>query len=148
MKPRNNHPTRIRGRAWGFPAFVLLIFVSMAFLPSANRPAAEKEMQTAFSLVCLERAAIEFNVTEPGTIYADAEWTPQEQPGVLILYGPGQMNYYLRQDGKSPQKIEFNVTERHVARGSEWSIIVLNQNDERILGILKVKFPGEEPKSF
>lgn len=105
-------------------------------------------MQTAFSLVCLERATIEFTVAEPGTIYADAEWTPQEHAAVLILYGPGQMNYYLRKDGVSPQRIEFNVTERHVARGNEWSIVVLNQQDERISGILKVKFPGEEPKSF
>ncbi len=148
MKPRNNHTTRLWGSAWGFPAFALLAFVSLAFLPSSDRSAGQKEMQAAFELCCMERATIEFNLTLPGVITAEAEWLPTVSPAALILYGPGQMNYYLRNNGESPQKLEFNVTERHVARGTEWSIVVLNQQDVKISGMLKVRFPEEEPKSF
>ncbi len=149
MKLRKNHPERLWGSAWCFPAFVLLLFVSMAFLPSADRNEGEKELQTAFTLCCMERATIDFNVTELGVITAEAEWLPAESPAALILYGPGQMNYYVRKDGKSPHKLEFTVTEKYLARGTEWSIVVLNQEqDAKISGMLKVRFPGEAPKSF
>lgn len=106
-------------------------------------------MQTAFDLVCLARASIDFMVEEEGVIFATAEWTPQESPAALILYGPGQMNYYVRKDGKGPLKLEFTVTARHLSRGKEWSVAVLNQQEEKISGMLTVRFPGKEtPKAF
>jgi hypothetical protein len=143
MKPHNNHCMGRWGLVSGFPVLVLLL---MAFLPADRSATLDREMQTAFSLVCLERVSIDFNVTEPGNISADAEWLPADSPAVLLLYGPGQMNYYLRKEGKSGQKLEFTVTERHITRGSEWSVVVLNQQDTKISGLLKVHFPGEEPK--
>lgn len=103
-------------------------------------------MQTAFSLGCLERVSIDFIFTEPGVITAEAEWLPADSPAALLLYGLGQMNYYLRKEGKSGQKLEFTVTDRHIARGTEWSVVVLNQQDVKISGLLKVRLPGEEPK--
>lgn len=148
MKPRNNHPTRLWGSAWSFPTFVILLFGSMAFIPATNRTGEERELQTAFELVCLERASIDFTVEEEGVIFATAEWTPQGTPAALILYGPGQMNYYERKEGKGPLKVEFTVTARHLARGTDWSIAVLNQKEEKISGMLLVRFPGKDPKAF
>lgn len=143
MKPYNHHFIGLWGLVSGVPAFILLL---MAFVPIEKPADTEREMQTAFSLVCMERASIDFIVTEPGSITADAEWLPADANAVLLLYGPGQMNYYLRKEGKSGQKLEFTVTDRHIARGTEWSVAVLNQQDTKISGLLKVHFPGEEPK--
>lgn len=143
MKPYNNHFTHRWGLVSVVPVLVLLL---MAFFPAERKAASDREMQMAFSLACLERASIDFHVTEPGTITADADWLPADAPAVLLLYGPGQMNYYLRKEGKGSQKLEFAVTERYLARGTEWSVAVLNQQEAKISGLLKVHFPGEEPK--
>lgn len=143
MKPRNNHFFGRWGLVSGVPALILLM---MAFVPLERSANSEREMQTAFSLVCLERVSIDFQVAQPGVITADAEWLPADSSAVLLLYGPGQMNYYVRKEGNSGQKIDFNVTERHITRGTEWSVAVVNQHDIKISGLLKVHFPGEEPK--
>lgn len=143
MKPRINSFLGSWGLVSGIPAFILLL---MAFVPYQRSAPSEREMQTAFSLGCLERADIDFILTEPGVITAEAEWLPADSPAALLLYGPGQMNYYLRKEGKSGEKLEFTVTDRHIARGTEWSVVVLNQQDTKISGLLKVRLPGEEPK--
>lgn len=143
MKPSNKHFAAFWRLVSGLSIFLLML---TAFIPVKNTVCIDRESQMVFSLGCLERATLEFKITEPGIITAEAEWLPAESPAVLLLYGPGQMNYYFRQEGNSGRKMEFTVTERHIARGTDWSVAVLNQQDTKISGLLKVHFPGEEPK--
>jgi hypothetical protein len=62
-----------------------------------------------------------FQVQQTGVISAKLSWGGS-LPLALILNGPGQVGYYARKDGASPLVIEFNVSEEHIARGTDWQI--------------------------
>ncbi|MCH8295578.1 hypothetical protein IH992_31225, partial [Candidatus Poribacteria bacterium] len=66
-----------------------------------------------------------FQVNQVGQIRADLWWHPVDQELALVLNGPGQVGFYARVDGTSPQVIVFDVEEKHLARGTDWCISVV-----------------------
>ena len=62
----------------------------------------------------------------------------------LILFGPGQMNYYRRSDGKSPLELTYKVTEVDTAEGSSWCVKLVNQSGETVEGIIRIHYPAAE----
>jgi hypothetical protein len=65
-----------------------------------------------------------FQISQPGPISVQLSWSPPELPLALILNGPGQVGYFARQDGRSPQKLVYGVTDKDVAKGTDWRISV------------------------
>lgn len=119
-------------------AFLLLFVLSTSFQSALP---ADGFIEKAFSLDNFAKETVELVVEQPGSIVATAEWNPKKAELGLILFGPGQMNYYRRSDGKSPLQLNFAVTEVDTAEGSSWRIKLVNQSGETVEGILRISYP-------
>lgn len=71
----------------------------------------------------------DFKIQKTGRIKATLMWDKQDHGLALILNGPGQVGYFAREDGYSPLTIEFDVTEEHITKGTDWSISVKSFED-------------------
>lgn len=143
MKPKSAYPFfGILGGA--ILALLLIAFIDTSSESTVPAPVAAGEIEKAFTLEPGMREAVEFNVEQPGSIHAVVEWTPAKTSLAVILFGPGQMNYFVRNEGKSPQEIKYTVTDRHTALGHEWRISVVNMTEEKVEGKVNVTYPVKE----
>lgn len=122
---------------------LLLLFVLSASFQS--NPPADGFIEKAFKLDNFAKETIELTVEQPGSIVATAEWEPKKAELALILFGPGQMNYYRRSDGKSPLELSYTVSELDTADGSAWKVKLVNQSGETVEGMLRVSYPVATP---
>ncbi len=86
----------------------------------------------------------DFQVQHVGQIRATLNWNDPNHSLAMILNGPGQIGYFAREDGVSPLNIEFNVTEKHLLKGTDWSIKVVSFESLADVAIdfnLKLSFP-------
>ena len=120
----------------------LLLFLLGASFQSA--PPSDGLIEKGFTLDNFAKETIELTIEQPGSIEATAEWSPKKAELALILFGPGQMNYYRRSDGKSPLELSFTVTEQDTAEGSSWRLKLVNQSGETVEGKLRVSYPAVE----
>ncbi|MCB0593572.1 MAG: hypothetical protein H6557_34930 [Lewinellaceae bacterium] len=123
-------------------AFLLLFALNTSF---QNTQPADGIIEKAFSLENFAKETIELNVEQPGLITARAEWAPQKAELALILFGPGQMNYYRRSDGRSPLELAYPVTEQDTTEGFAWRVKLVNQSGETVEGLLRISYPAAEP---
>ncbi|MCB0563361.1 MAG: hypothetical protein KDD01_03205 [Phaeodactylibacter sp.] len=130
--------TKVAGSMLGF----LLLFLLGASFQSA--PPSDGLIEKGFTLDNFAKETIELTIEQPGSIEATAEWSPEKAELALILFGPGQMNYYRRSDGKSPLELSFTVTEQDTAEGSSWRLKLVNQSGETVEGKLRVSYPAVE----
>jgi hypothetical protein len=81
---------------------------------------------------------IDFGVLSAVKISIEAEWEESE-PLALILNGPGQTSYFARQDGNSPLRVDYEVTQADIARGDNWQASIVNFSQQGpINGLLRV----------
>ncbi len=108
-----------------------------------------KVLDTQFTLLGSSNAQeIPFLVPAPGKIVVGAEWagdplSASEQQGVSItvsLIHPGQARTYARRQGTSPLRIEHQVTDRELDKGTRWIVRVQNDNQVKIKGRVKVTY--------
>lgn len=118
--------------------FLLLFFTSTSF---NIRPASDGVIEKAFRLDNFCKETAELTVEVPGAIKATAEWAPAKAELALVLFGPGQMNFYKRSDGKSPLELQFEVTDQDIAEGATWKLKVINQSGETVEGMLRITYP-------
>ena len=130
--------TKVAGSMLGF----LLLFLLGASFQSA--PPSDGLIEKGFTLDNFAKETIELTIEQPGSIEATAEWSPEKAELALILFGPGQMNYYRRSDGKSPLELSFTVTEQDIAQGASWRLKLVNQSGETVEGKLRVSYPAVE----
>ena len=130
--------TKVAGSMLGF----LLLFLLGASFQSA--PPSDGLIEKGFTLDNFAKETIELTIEQPGSIEATAEWSPEKAELALILFGPGQMNYYRRSDGKSPLELSFIVTEQDIAQGASWRLKLVNQSGETVEGKLRVSYPAVE----
>lgn len=123
------------------PALLLLFVLNASF---RNTQPVDKLIEKAFRLENFAKETIELTVEQPGTITATAEWEPKKAELGLILFGPGQMNYYRRSDGKSPLELTYTVSEVDTAEGAAWRLKLVNQSGETVEGMLRVSYPATE----
>ncbi len=122
---------------------LLLVFILSASFQ--NSPPADGFIEKAFKLDNFAKETIELTVEQPGSIVATAEWEPKKAELALILFGPGQMNYYRRSDGKSPLELTYTVSELDTADGSAWRVKLVNQSGETVEGMMRVHYPAAAP---
>lgn len=92
---------------------------------------------------------IPFVVPAPGRISVEAAWQADSlsatasAPLTLSLIHSGQSRTYARRLGSSPLRIEHQVTELELDRGSRWIVRVQNDSQIKLKGRLKVIYtPG------
>lgn len=97
-----------------------------------------------------DKTTYEFEIKTPGVITIDANWSGSADKLSLILNGPGQVGYYSRTDGKSPLKINFNVTLQTIQKGTTWKISIVNFSKKGIAkGSLSLSYPiKQEPRNL
>ena len=117
----------------------LVILAFTAFVPQTGT--IPGELEKAFTLAKGARQATELIIDTPGILKAEAEWEPQSAELGLILFGPGQMNYYVRKDGTSPQKLEYEITEHDLKEGNTWKISVVNMLTDKVTGKVRINYP-------
>lgn len=83
-----------------------------------------------------------FIIDSPGEIRVQASWTGTASNLALILNGPGQVNAYARQDGRSPIELEYSVTSADVDKGETWTIGIWNFGGGTADGDLILTSPG------
>lgn len=123
-------------------AFLLLFVLNASFQSTSL---ADGIIEKAFKLDNFARETIELTVEQPGNIVARAEWSPKKAELGLILFGPGQMNYYRRSDGRSPLELAYPVTEQDTTEGFAWRVKLVNQSGETVEGLLRISYPAAEP---
>jgi hypothetical protein len=78
----------------------------------------------------------------PGAISAQSVWTGSPNNLALIINGPGQVNFYAREDGGSPLSVNYNVTPADFAAGSNWLVRLVsfspNTNTD---GLINITYP-------
>jgi hypothetical protein len=102
----------------------------------------ETSITRHFYLKGKTREMVEFEVTNTGTIEAKAEWAGKAKTLALILNGPGQVQYYAREDGKSPLTLSYEVPQNILSLGKKWKISVVNFKSGTIAqGKVQVTYP-------
>lgn len=100
-------------------------------------------LSRAFSIIGRSREVIEFDVTSQGTIEARAEWTGTADILAIILNGPGKVQAYARQDGKSPLTVSFVATPEIVSLGKSWKLSVVNFDSRtNAQGVVRISYPA------
>lgn len=95
------------------------------------------------------REGLTFEVAVPGTITLEATWTSKVETVnlALILNGPGQVSYYVREDGPSPLQAEYTLytlTAQDVAKSESWAASIVNFSERGpVSGTLKVIYPAQ-----
>lgn len=85
-----------------------------------------------------------FEVKRSGSINITAKWIGKADRLALILNGPGQVGYYDRQDGTSPLNITYQVTPTLLAKGTKWSVSIVNFGRKGgAAGVIKIEYPVE-----
>ena len=107
---------------------------------------------TQFTLLGLGNAQeISFSVSVPGRVIVEAKWETdaltgkqaEQLPLVLSLTHLGQARTYARRPGKSPLRVEQQITEDDIDRGKNWITRIQNDNQLKVRGILVITFtPG------
>ncbi len=90
---------------------------------------------------------IPFNVPAAGRIDVEVNWQPDvlESPQDTIplltsLIHPGEDRIYVKRQGASPIRVEQQVTELILDRGSRWIVRVQNDSQTKVKGRLKVTY--------
>jgi hypothetical protein len=114
--------------------------------------AARKFADTQFTLLGLSNAQeISFSVSVPGRVVIEAKWETdvltgkqnEQLPLVLSLTHLGQARIYARRPGKSPLRIEQQITEQDIDRGKNWITRIQNDGQFKVRGVLIITFtPG------
>jgi hypothetical protein len=95
-----------------------------------------------------DRDTFNFTVNSIGTINAGATWTGTAANLALILYGPGQVDYYARKDGPSPLSLNYTVTSADLSKGSGWTLSIVNFRGGDATGTATKTYPtGPTPAS-
>ncbi len=76
-----------------------------------------------------------------GPIGSQAEWTGLPAQLALILNGPGQTDYYARQDGSSPQSLAYDVSPADFAAGEIWMLSLVSFVEADIHGNIAIEYP-------
>jgi len=97
-------------------------------LAAPSAPVARLQQVFELSTEFGDREVLRFDVTTPGRIVSEAVWRGSATNLSLILHGPAQVGYYARQDGSSPLRLEFEVTDKLLALGTEWRLSVVNSD--------------------
>jgi hypothetical protein len=113
---------------------------------------ARKLADTQFTLLGLSNAQeIAFSVNVPGRIVIEAKWETDvlagkqndQLPLILSLTHLGQARIYARRPGRSPLRIEQQITEQDIDRGKNWLARIQNDNQFKVRGVLVITFtPG------
>lgn len=101
---------------------------------------------TQFTLLGLGNAQeIPFTVSASGRVIIEAKWEADPLSGVqtqapvtLSLVHQGQSLTYARRQGKSPLRIEHQVTEQQLDTGRRWIVRVQNDGKEKLKGALTI----------
>ncbi|MCB0578234.1 MAG: hypothetical protein KDD10_02845 [Phaeodactylibacter sp.] len=141
MKAGNSYSVWIKVLG-GVIALPLLLVLNTSF---QSAPSSDGYTEKAFKLDNFAKEVVELEVTQPGNIIATAEWHPGKAELALILFGPGQMNYYRRSDGGSPLELKYAVKEVDNAEGSAWRVKLVNQSGEAVEGVLRISYPEASP---
>lgn len=106
---------------------------------------------TQFTLVGSGNAQeIPFIPPALGRVVIEATWqveasggAPDRAPLTVSLIHPGQSRTYARRQGPSPIRVEHQVTEQELDRGSRWIVRMQNDSQIKVKGRLKVLYtPG------
>jgi len=110
-------------------------------------PVASRALEdTQFTLLGSGNAQeIPFNVPAPGRIEVDVSWEPDglskpvDHPTLVVsLIHPGESRTYARRQGRSPIKVEHQVTEQALDRGRRWIVRVQNDTQTKVSGRVRV----------
>lgn len=112
-------------------------------------PVASRTLEdTQFTLLGSGNAQeIPFTVPAPGRIDVEVNWqsdgldTPADAIALLTsLIHPGESRTYVRCQGDSPIRVQQQVTEVVLDRGSRWLIRIQNDSQTKVKGRLKVTY--------
>lgn len=136
----------------------VFLLIQILWTPLQGRPAG-KQMQLmqkatplqprtvtstlAFSITGATEATFSLTIGSPGKIRVTATWSGTAGSLALILNGPGQTQYYARQDGSSPLSLEFNPTQELLNKGSDWKISIVSfKSDVSAQGNVVFRLPS------
>ncbi|MDQ3927878.1 MAG: hypothetical protein M3328_01895, partial [Chloroflexota bacterium] len=86
-------------------------------------------------------------LTGPGQVKARATWSGSQANLALIINGPGQTNFYARQDGPSTLEVTYNVTPADFATGDTWRVTVASFGTGDADGSIQITYPSGSPTS-
>jgi hypothetical protein len=101
------------------------------------------KIQRIFGLVPKGREIIDLLVDTEGEISVSVVWSDGPDSLAVILNGPGQINYYARQDGRSPITLTYAISSQDMSRGQKWQVSVVNfsiRSASQVTAI--IEFPG------
>ena len=125
-----------------YQAFCL--FVLAVMLPLALTVGQAKTETHPFSVNANygDSKVFSFEVKAAGTIRVQANWTGSAPRLALILNGPGQVGYYQRADGPSPLTVTQEVTPAILAKGTAWSVSIVNfGRSGQAAGTIQLEYP-------
>lgn len=104
----------------------------------------------SFSLLPGEQTSFGFPLTKAGAVQAEVQW----QGGMPLSVGLADMNgRYVTalNPANSPARFAYNATERDVAQGMLWKVVVVyppNASRSAVNGMVALRFPQVDPAQF
>jgi hypothetical protein len=120
-----------------FCQFLLIGLLLIVFSSNVNADTYSFSVSSTFG----DRDIFNFTVNNVGTIFAEATWTGSASNLALILNGPGQEGYYMREDGTSPLSLSYTVTSADLSEGKDWRISIINFEDGNADGTVMITYP-------
>jgi hypothetical protein len=90
-----------------------------------------------------DRNIFYFTVNSCITINGEATWTGSAANLALILNGPGQEGYYVREDGLSPLSLSYTVTTADLSKGTDWRLSIVNFGGGDATGTVTIVYPTD-----
>lgn len=88
------------------------------------------------------RQIYHLRLTGPAEIRARAQWTGTQSALALIINGPGQVNFYAREDGTSPLEVVYTVTESDFQSGDHWRVTIASFGEGQADGTVELRYPS------
>jgi hypothetical protein len=120
-----------------FCQFLLVGLLLLVFSGNVNADTYSFSVSSTFG----DRDIFNFTVNNVGTIFAEATWTGSASNLALILNGPGQEGYYMREDGTSPLSLSYTITSADLTKGKDWRISIINFEEGNADGNVMITYP-------
>ena len=117
--------------------FLLVGLLLIVFLGNVNADTYSFSVSSTFE----DSDIFNFTVNNVGTIFAEATWTGNASNLALILNGPGQVGYYMQEDGTSPLSLNYTVTSADLSKGKDWRISIINFEEGNADGTVMITYP-------
>lgn len=90
---------------------------------------------------------IPFDIPGPGRVEIEAIWQPEialaraaQVPLIVSLIHPGEAKTYARRQAPSPLKLDQQITDDALDRGTRWIVRVQNSTQTKVKGRIKVTY--------